>query len=195
MTGPRTVRESGAPAGSGGSCKRFLRETRAGATAFVAAAVTVMSVGGAALIIDHLWLVGQRDTLKSAADSSSIATTHAMNRMLEADSTASDDDLKAGLGPIARRYVTLNLTHLSAERLARAEDTLAVTLAIDRAASRVEVAAEADLGGTLFARAAAAPRQLHRAGDGTGHRDRRVRGERGRGGAGPGRNRLDARQD
>ena len=157
MTRPCTVRESRAPAGSGGSCKRFLRETRAGATAFVAAAVTVMSVGGAALIIDHLWLVDQRDTLKSAADSSSIATTHAMNRMLEADSTASDDDLKARLRPIARRYVLLNLAHLSAERLARAEDTLDLdghlALDINRAASRVEVTAKADLGGTLFARA------------------------------------------
>ena len=153
MIGPRTVRESGAPAGSAGSCRRFLRETRAGATAFAAAAVTVMSVGGAALIIDHLWLVDQRDRLKSAADSSSIAATHAMNRMLEADSTASDATLKAGLGPIVRRYVLLNLAHLSAERLTRAKDTLVIELSIDRAASRVVVAAKADLGGTLFARA------------------------------------------
>lgn len=154
MIGLRTVRESGAPATSAGSCRRFLRETRAGATAaFAAAAVTVMAVGGAALIIDHLWLVDQRDRLKSAADSGSIAATHAMNRMLEADSTASDATLKAGLGPVARRYVELNLAHLSAERLARAKGTLAIELAIDRAASRVEVTAEADLGGTLFARA------------------------------------------
>ena len=153
VIGPHTVRKHGAPARPAGSCRRFLRETRAGATAVAAAAVTVMSVGGVALIVDHLWLVDQRDTLKSAADSSSIAATHAMNRMLEADSTASDDVLKAGLGPVARRYVELNLAHLSAERLARAQDTLAVTLTIDRAASRVEVAAEADLGGTLFARA------------------------------------------
>ena len=153
MIGPRTVRESGAPARSAGSCKRFLRETRAGATAIVAAAVTVMSVGGVALITDHLWLVDQRDTLKSAADSGSIAATFAMNRMLEADSTASDAALKAGLGPVARRYVELNLGHLPAERLARAKETLVIKLAIDRAASRVEVAAEADLGGTLLARA------------------------------------------
>ena len=153
VIGLRTVRESGAPAGSAGSCRRFLRETRAGATAFAAAAVTVMAVGGAALIIDHLWLVDQRDRLKSAADSGSIAATHAMNRMLEADSTASDATLKAGLGPVARRYVELNLAHLSAERLARAKGTLAIELAIDRAASRVEVTAKADLGGTLFARA------------------------------------------
>ena len=153
MIGPRTFRGSEAPAGPARSGRRFLRETRAGATAVAAAAVTVMSVGGAALIIDHLWLVDQRDTLKSAADSGSIAATHAMNRMLAADSTASDDDLKAGLGPVARRYVELNLGHLSAERLARAKDTLVVEIAINRAASRVEVAARADLGGTLFARA------------------------------------------
>ena len=153
VIGPRTVRQSGAPAGSAGACRRFLRETRAGAAAIAAAAVTVMSVGGAALIIDHLWLVDQRDRLKTAADSSSIAATHAMNRMLEADSTASDATLKAGLGPIVRRYVLLNLAHLSAERLTRAKDTLVIELSIDRAASRVVVAAKADLGGTLFARA------------------------------------------
>ena len=133
--------------------KGFLRSTRAGATAIAAAAVTVMAVGGAALITDHVWLVDQRDTLKSAADSASIAATLAMNRMLEADSTLSDADLDDGLEPVARRYIELNLSHLPAARLARAKATLDVVLTIDRAASRVEVAAEADLGGTIVARA------------------------------------------
>ncbi len=135
------------------SAKRFLRSTRAGAAAVTAAVVTVMAVGGAALITDHVWLVDQRDTLKSAADSASIAATLALNRILEDDPTVSDAALKGDLEGIARRYIELNLSHLAAARLARAKETLDVVLTIDRAASRVEVAAEADLGGTLVARA------------------------------------------
>ena len=135
------------------SARRFLRSTRAGAAAITAAVVTVMAVGGAALITDHVWLVDQRDTLKSAADSASIAATLAMNRILEDDPAVSDAVLKDDLEGIARHYIELNLSHLPAARLARAKETLDVVLSIDRAASRVEVAAEADLGGTLVARA------------------------------------------
>ncbi len=135
------------------SARRFLRSTRAGATAIAAAAVTVMAVGAAALVTDHLWLVDQRDTLKSATDSASIAATLEMNRMLDADSTLSDAVLKDGLEGVARRYIEFNLSHLPAARLARAKETLDVALTIDRAASRVGVAVEADLGGTIVARA------------------------------------------
>ena len=135
------------------SAKCFLRSTRAGATAIAAAAVTVMAVGGVALITDHVWLVDQRDTLKSAANSASIATTLAMNRMLESDSTVSDAALIAALTPVARRYVELNLSHLPTARFTRAKDTLAITLTVNRRGGRVNVTAEADLGGTLVARA------------------------------------------
>ena len=135
------------------SAKGFLRSTRAGATAIAAAAVTVMAVGGVALITDHIWLVDQRDTLKSAANSASIAATLAMNRMLESDSSVSDADLNTMLNPVARRYVVLNLSHLPTERFARAKDTLDIALAVDRRGGRVDVTAEADLGGTLVARA------------------------------------------
>ena len=141
------------PATFATSARRFLHDARAAATAITAAAVTVMAVAGAALVTDHAWLVGQRDTLKSATDSASIAATLEMNRMLEADSTLSDTALKGALEGVARRYIQLNLSHLPAARLARAEETLEVTLTINRAASSVEVVAEADLGGTLVARA------------------------------------------
>ena len=103
------------------SARRFLRSTRAGAAAVTAAVVTVMAVGGAALITDHVWLVDQRDTLKSAADSASIAATIAMNRILEADPTVTDPVLKDDLEGIARRYIELNLSHLAAARLAPRE--------------------------------------------------------------------------
>ena len=135
------------------SARRFLRSTRAGATAIAAAAVTVMAVGGVALITDHVWLVDQRDTLKSAANSASLAATLALNRMLVADPTVSDAALKAALTPVARRYIELNLSHLPAARLTRAKQTLVITLAVNRREGRVDVAAEADLGGTLVARA------------------------------------------
>ena len=134
------------------SARRFLRHTRAGATAITAAAIAVMTLGGAALITDHLWLVDQRDTLKSATDSAAVAATLAMRRLLDSDHTLSDDDLKTRLEPVVRRYIELNLAHLPAERLARAKTTLVITLTLNRGASRVQVAAEADLGGTLFAR-------------------------------------------
>ena len=38
----------------GRKARRFLRDARAGATAIGAAAVTVMAVGGAALLTDHV---------------------------------------------------------------------------------------------------------------------------------------------
>ena len=135
------------------SARRFLRSTRAGATAIAAAAVTVMAVGAAALVTDHVWLVDQRDTLKSAANSASLAATLALNRMLVADPTVSDAALKAALTPVARRYVELNLSPLPTARLTRAKQTLVITLAVNRREGRVDVAAEADLGGTLVARA------------------------------------------
>ena len=134
------------------SVRRFLRGTGAGATAIAALAVTVMTVGGSAVLGDRVWLVDQRDTLKSAANAASIAATLGMNRLLAADPTLSDEDLKDRLEGIIRHYIELNLAHFPAARLARAKETLEIEIIIDRAASRVEVAAEADLGGTVFAR-------------------------------------------
>ena len=99
------------------SVRPFLRNTRAGATAIAAAAVIVMAVGGAALTTDNVRLVDQRDTLKSAADSASVAASLKMNRMLEADSTLSDMIHKDDLDDAARRYIELNLSHLAAATL------------------------------------------------------------------------------
>ena len=129
---------------------RFLRDVRGGATAIVAAAVTVMTIGGTALIGDHLWLVDQRDTLKSAAEAASVAATLEIDRQLTSDSSVSDADLKAALKPVAKRYVLLNLDHLAPDRLKQAKDTLKVTLNLNRTQRTVDVTASADLGGTLF---------------------------------------------
>ena len=127
---------------------QFLLDPRAGATGIAAAAVTVMGVGGAALISDHLWLVDQRDVLKTATDAAAVAATLEMRRL---DHDLSDARIEARLLPVAERYVKLNLTHLSKDRYDRAVATLVVRVFPNRDAGTVRVAAEADLGGTLFA--------------------------------------------
>ena len=104
-----------------------------------------MTVGAAALVTDHIWLVDQRDVLKTAASAASIAAT------LELNSNPSIK--KPALEAVAERYLLVNLTHLPPERLTRAKDTLEVTVNdINRATRTVTVRAEADLGGTLLSR-------------------------------------------
>ena len=136
---------------------RYLRDTRAGATAIAAVAVTVMTIGGAALIGDHAWLVDQRDVLKTAADAAGIAATLEMSRLLRRNPDMSDKDLEDALKPVAERYIKLNLRHLPEDRLAQAvasldddDDNIKVTL--DHAQRTVDVSVWADLGGTLFSR-------------------------------------------
>ena len=131
------------------SIGRFLQEVSGGATAIVAGAVTIMVVGASALIVDHTWLVDQRDVLKSASDAAAIAATIELKRLPpETTDTAARETLQR----VATNYVTLNLTHLPQARLTRAKETLTVAVTPNRAASTVDVAASADLGGTLFTR-------------------------------------------
>ena len=122
----------------------FLRDTRAGATAIVAVAVTVMGVGGTALISDHLWLVSQRDTLKTAGDAAGIAATVHLNKMLDEDPDVSDDAIAPALQSIAERYVLLNLSDLSPDQYATAQKNLVVTVTPDRAVRTVRVTAQAE---------------------------------------------------
>ena len=131
---------------------RFLLGTRAGATSIVTAAVAVMSVAGFAFITDHVWLIDQRDVLKSAAGSAAIAATKEMNRRLVHTPDMSEDDLKTAVSSVAENYIKLNLAYLPTDRLTRAEETLTVTVKPDRNLGTVDVAATADLGGTLFSR-------------------------------------------
>lgn len=128
----------------------FVRDTRAGATGVAAAAVTVMTIGGAALIGDHAWLVDQRDVLKTATDAAGLAATQEMTRL--AGETHTDAELKAKLEAVAERYILLNLEHLPSERYQAAKASLAVTLDIDRDANTVAVTGTADLGGALLSR-------------------------------------------
>ena len=129
---------------------RFLCETRAGATSIAAVGVTMMALGGAALIIDHIWLVDQRDLLKSATDAAAIAATLELQ---ELSGTISDEDAETRLDPVAERYVRLNLAaNLSDAARTRMADTLDVDVDVDRSLGSVDVTANADLGGTLFSR-------------------------------------------
>ena len=111
--------------------------------------MTVLAVGASALIVDHNWLVDQRDVLKSASDAAAVAATIELKRL---PPETTDEALQASLLQIAQNYVSLNLAYLPEERLARAKETLTVEVTPDRAQSTVDVAARADLGGTLFTR-------------------------------------------
>ena len=132
--------------------RRFLFSTRAGATSIVTAAVAVMSVAGFAFVTDHIWLIDQRDVLKSAADAAAIAATKEMNRRLVPSPDISQADLTTALTPVARNYIELNLAYLPTDRLTRAKETLTVAVTPDRNLGTVDVATTADLGGTLFSR-------------------------------------------
>ena len=129
----------------------FLRDIRGGATSFVTVGVAVMVFAAAALIVDHNWLIGQRDIIKSASDSAAVAATIEMRRPGILD--LSDDELEEHLEKVAENYILLNLTHLSAEQFKEVKDnSLEVDVDPDREAKLVSVKVEADLGGTLFSR-------------------------------------------
>lgn len=129
---------------------RFLHETCAGATAIVAAGVTVATLLSAALITDHIWLVDQRDSLKSAANAAAVAATI---RLQELPRSMSDEDVDADLLAVARRYVRFNLAaNLREGARARMDETLDVQLTSNRTLGTVAVVASADLGGTLISK-------------------------------------------
>ena len=130
----------------------LVRDTRGGATSFVTAWVAVMVVAAAALIVDHNWLFGQRDIIKSASDSAAVAATIEMRRPGILD--LSDEDLKEQLEKVVTNYMLLNLTYLSAEQFEKAKDSLVDNVQVnpDRKAKSVSVKVSADLGGTLFSR-------------------------------------------
>ena len=138
--------ESGRSARAPRSFRGFLRETRA-AVGITAAAVSIMVVGGAAFIGDHLWMVGKRDLLQGAADAATIATTFELRRRLASES---DAQVKAALMPVAKRYARFNVLENAAGEI-EAED-IEVTLEIDRVAGTVEASVKADAVDTIFAK-------------------------------------------
>ena len=129
-----------------GTAGRFLRDTRGGATSIAAVAVTIMTLGGAALIIDHNHLVGQRDILKSAADAASLAATLELNKLPD---TLDDDEVRDRILPVARKYATLNVLGNVSDPDITA-DNVSITFDIDRSLKTVGATVEADTGQTLM---------------------------------------------
>lgn len=127
----------------------FLRETRA-ATGIAGVLLALMTLGGVALVTDHLWLTHHRELLKNAADA---AVTAATIRLLELPGSMTDDDVDSYLQPVAERYVRFNLAGNLPERArARMDKTLKVDLKLNRELGTVAVSASADMGGTLLSK-------------------------------------------
>ena len=129
--------------------RRFVRDVRGGATTIVAGAVTVMALGAAVLMVDHSWLVDQRDVLRNAAGAAAMAAAMEMRRL---PPETPDEALQEALERTARNHAALNFAHLEGERLARARESLSVTVTPHRERGAVDVVARADLGGTLLSR-------------------------------------------
>ena len=132
--------------GAGKRPPSFVRCRRAAATAIGAAIMTLMSVGGFALTSDHIHLVHQRDTLKAATDAASFATSREWQQVFR--HLTDDDQIKAALLPMARRYILANMPENQRENV---ESTLHVQLVLHHGAGTVDVNASADLSdGLLF---------------------------------------------
>ena len=122
----------------------FVRCRRAAATALAAAVMTLMSVGGIAMVSDHAHLVYQRDILTAAADAATIATTRHLVT-LSPSLTAAEVD--AALEPVAERYVLANIPESLRENVA---GSLVLNLTANKSAGTVNIVAQADLGGIIF---------------------------------------------
>ena len=133
-----------------GRLRRFLRTTRAGATAIVALGVSTITLGASALIVDHNWLVDQRDVLKNASDAAAIAATVELER--QRGGTLTQAQLEQLITDVASTYTRLNLQFLSGSRLAQAEQSLTIQTTPHATSNRVDLSVTADLGGTLLAR-------------------------------------------
>ena len=129
------------------STVRFARSTRGGATAITATVLAVMLLGGTALVSDHLWMVGQRDMLRGAADAASFAAVQEM-KTLPAD--WSDDEVETHLLALAERYAYYNVIGNAPVTLD--EDDITVTVTVKRSEGAVAVRVDADTGGTLLSR-------------------------------------------
>ena len=134
------------------SIQRFLRDTRAGATAITAAAVVVMAIGGTVVLSDTAWLLDQRDVLKAASGAAGIAATQEMTRLMDTQPGISDADFESALEKVAWRYAVLNFGHLPEKRLKQAKGSLVVEVTPDRSQRTVDVSIQADLGGTLLSK-------------------------------------------
>ena len=122
---------------------QFLRGTRAGATAISAVAVIIMTIGGTALISDHLWLVNNRDILKVAADAGAVAATMRLRRF----PNSTQEELQA----ITERYIWINLKSNTNDPSLKQSDVRTV-LNLNRTMGLVDVKLDAPIGKPLLSR-------------------------------------------
>ena len=127
---------------------RFARSPRGGATALTAALVAVMLLGGTALVSDHLWMVGQRDLLRGAAEAASVAAVQEMKTLPE---SWTDTKVKTHLTDLAERYARYNVLENAPSKTLEADD-IKVDLTVSRAQGAIAVRVSADTGGTLLSR-------------------------------------------
>ena len=127
--------------------RRYLRDSRAGATAYTAVGVTVMTLAGTALIVDHDHLVSQRDLLQSAADAASLSAMLELEGLPEA---TTDADARTRLLAVARKYAVLNVLGNTNDPDLTAADIRVTLIDMDREEGTVAVAVEADIGKTLM---------------------------------------------
>lgn len=120
----------------------FLRDTLAGSTAIMAAAVAVMTILGAAVIVDHQHLVAGRDVVQNAARAAGLAATLELSRMSH---SATDEEVLARMRPVAQRYAELNVKG----NRPNLPGDVSVSLAIDRDAGTVTATVSATSGQTL----------------------------------------------
>ena len=125
---------------------RFLRDTRGGAGSIAAAGAIMMTLGGAAMIIDHNHLVGQRDILKSAADAASMAATLRLNSL---PNTLTDEEIRDAVLAFARKYAELNVLGNVNDGDMTAGD-ITITFDVKRDLSTVNATVAANTGKTLI---------------------------------------------
>lgn len=125
---------------------RFLRDNRAGATAYSAVGIVIMTVGGTALIVDHNRLVDRRDLLQSAADAASMSATLELGQL---PGSMSDSDMRERLMSVARKYAVLNVLENVGDPDLEPAD-IEVTLDIDQRAGTVGASVQADIVDTVM---------------------------------------------
>ena len=124
----------------------FARSQRGAASLVATLAVSVIAFFGLALIGDHVVLLDQRDALKRAVDSAGAAATAELRR----HASKTDAEIETMAGEVARRYILLNLSYLSAAHRERVAASLDVVARYDASTRTMRLDVRADLGGLFF---------------------------------------------
>ena len=125
--------------------RSFVRSTHGGATALTAATLSIATVIGASLIVDHLRLVGKRDKLKAAVDAATVAATLEMNSL---PLPLTDAEIRQEITPTIERYVLFNLQDEDVEVA-----DLELDISFNRSLGSVDIRAMAPIGSMILSTA------------------------------------------